>query len=488
MRTVGLSVLLLCLLTATAADGGAGYHKYYVGLTYGLGNLKAPEKPYFSFNHTWGMSVGISGDRAAFTFSLLSQKNYNDSAASCHFGFFSDKNHAGRSFSAFRAGFDFDWYLVRYRTLCPTIGAGLGYSIWKYMDPVGDTVVTGIGVHGNVVDFSASEMYLSGSLGLRAALSPRISLVLKTSVDYLTGLGTSFNGDTNDKRARMLMRATLTASYWFGPENYIGPRRERPSSEAWQEKGQKGQRGRPVSTRADTDNDGIADTLDQCPGTPIGAIVDERGCPVDSDGDGVADVHDDCPRTPPAAVGMVDLFGCPIDVDYDGVPDFRDSSRSGPIGAMVDSLGRPTDSDSDGVCDGLDDCPGTEAGIEVDSRGCIDMAFLRDTMRVYIDYTPGSFEVDLRTKERLQPLIRKLKILDRVRILIYGYSDNIGPTDANQALSQKRANRMRDWLETQGIARERITPIGRGEINFVSSNETAEGRAQNRRLEFIFSY
>jgi len=155
---------------------------------------------------------------------------------------------------------------------------------------------------------------------------------------------------------------------------------------------------------------------------------------------------------------------------------------------MVDSLGRPTDSDSDGVCDGLDDCPGTEAGIEVDSRGCIDMAFLRDTMRVYIDYTPGSFEVDLRTKERLQPLIRKLKILDRVRILIYGYSDNIGPTDANQALSQKRANRMRDWLETQGIARERITPIGRGEINFVSSNETAEGRAQNRRLEFIFSY
>jgi OmpA family/Thrombospondin type 3 repeat len=488
MRIVGLSVLLLCLLTASVAGGGVSYHKYNIGLTYGVGNLKAPEKPYFSFNHTWGVSAGISGDRGVLVFSILNQRNYNDSGASCHCDFFSDKDLASRRFSALRAGFDFDYYLVRYRTLCPMIGAGLGYSIWKYMDPVGDTVVQAVGVHGNAVDFSASEMYISGSLGLMASLSPRLSLTLKTSVDYLTGLGTSFNGATNDQRARMLMRATLTASYWFGPETFIGARRERPSSEAWQEKGQKGQRGQPIPSMADADNDGVADSLDRCPGTPLRAIVDERGCPVDSDGDGIADIYDDCPKTPSSAAGMVDLFGCPIDTDYDGAPDYRDSCRSGPIGAIVDSLGCPIDSDSDGVYDGLDDCPGTEAGIEVDARGCIDMSFLRDTLRIYIDYVPGSFEVDDKTKERLQPLIRKLKILDKVRIQICGYSDNIGPTEANQALSQKRANRMRDWLETQGIARERMTPVGKGEINFVSSNETAEGRAQNRRLEFIFSY
>jgi OOP family OmpA-OmpF porin len=109
-------------------------------------------------------------------------------------------------------------------------------------------------------------------------------------------------------------------------------------------------------------------------------------------------------------------------------------------------------------------------------------------LRINIDYPSGSFEVDVRTKERLGPLVQKLKILDHVKIAIHGYTDNIGPAEANQELSQKRANRMRDWLVSLGIASDRLTPVGKGETNFVASNETATGRALNRRIEFIFSY
>jgi OOP family OmpA-OmpF porin len=60
----------------------------------------------------------------------------------------------------------------------------------------------------------------------------------------------------------------------------------------------------------DTDGDGVPDAVDQCPGTPVGAEVDEVGCELDSDGDGVVDSQDECPDTPPNT--EVDAFGCPF--------------------------------------------------------------------------------------------------------------------------------------------------------------------------------
>jgi len=60
----------------------------------------------------------------------------------------------------------------------------------------------------------------------------------------------------------------------------------------------------------DSDGDGVADDLDQCPGTPRGVTVDAAGCPVDTDGDGVADYLDECPGTPPGT--RVDSRGCAL--------------------------------------------------------------------------------------------------------------------------------------------------------------------------------
>jgi len=484
MRSLTTYFVAMVLAVAFAGAPVSAAPQYRIGAVYGLGNLKASEKPYFGFNHLWGVSVGMVGERWSLDLSLRSQRNFSDSSYSGHFGFFADENDATTSFRVLRIGLDAGYNLAPARRIRPLVGAGLGYGAWKYIDPVGDTVVQTIGEKGNRVDFTATELFLSGSAGLEFDVSERFVLAVSAGVDYFTGIGASFVDSVDDGRGRLLMRSTVMLSYLFGGGIDGSPSSERwRSSESWSRVATSGRR---PSKDNDSDGDGVADKRDRCPGTPEGARVDRSGCPSDADSDGVPDGIDECPRTSASAKGYVDIHGCPVDGDFDGVPDYRDRCRSGPVGAAVDETGCPADSDNDGVYDGIDDCPGTAAGIEVDDRGCIDVTFLRDTLRVYVDYPSGSFEVDMRTRERLAPLVRTLKILTHVKIDIAGYTDNIGPAEANEALSQKRANRMRDWLESQGIARSRMTAVGRGETNFIVSNDTADGRARNRRIEFIF--
>ena len=236
----------------------------------------------------------------------------------------------------------------------------------------------------------------------------------------------------------------------------------------------------------DSDGDGVPDKRDRCLNTPAGVVVDREGCPLDSDGDGVPDGFDDCPQTDPLARGDVDIFGCAVDADFDGIPDYRDRCPNNPIGAEVDKDGCPIDSDSDGVPDGLDDCPFTLYGVDVDRRGCIDLSIFDKPMVLNIDYTPGSFEIDPTNRERIKKLARLLLFVTDIQLEISGYTDNIGAPDANKALSQKRANRVRDYLVAQGVDTQRIKVYGRGESNFVASNDTADGRAKNRRVEIVF--
>jgi bacillopeptidase F len=130
-------------------------------------------------------------------------------------------------------------------------------------------------------------------------------------------------------------------------------------------------------SQLDSDGDGVSDALDQCPNTPAGEPVDATGCPVsqtDSDGDGVSDALDQCPNTPPGE--LVDAVGCSAsqkDSDGDGVSDALDQCPNTPPGESVDATGcsaSQKDSDGDGVSDALDQCPGTPTGTAVDATGC----------------------------------------------------------------------------------------------------------------------
>src|SRR5206468_1004225 len=122
---------------------------------------------------------------------------------------------------------------------------------------------------------------------------------------------------------------------------------------------------------ADADHDRVSDKKDACPDTPLGATVDNRGCPADADSDGVLNGIDACPNTPTGAT--VDATGCPHDQDGDKVFDGIDQCADTPAGVTVDEKGcppTPGDSDADGVNDLLDKCPATPAGATVDPTGC----------------------------------------------------------------------------------------------------------------------
>lgn len=362
-----------------------------------------------------------------------------------------------------------------------SLGVGGGGAIWKYSDPHADTTYKVLGKRGQMVDFGASELYLSLGTKLMCRIADRVSLQLSGQGDYLTGGGAEFNPVIDEARDRWLWSSTLSLHIHFGS---VHKREVWPSDSAWQAPATP--KVKTTAPRVDADNDGVPDDIDRCPGTPRGAVVDVTGCPIDSDRDGVADGLDDCPGTPAAARGMIDVDGCPVDADFDGVADYLDSCLGTPTGAAVDNKGCPIDSDKDGVPDGLDDCPNSLPGVAVDKRGCLDMTMFAKPMVLYIDYDPGGFDVDPKNKGRLEQLARVLAFVPDLKLEINCYTDDIGTDADNKALSEKRARRIQEYLVVYGVAKDRMTAIGRGETNFVASNQTADGRAKNRRAEITF--
>ena len=265
----------------------------------------------------------------------------------------------------------------------------------------------------------------------------------------------------------------------------------------------------------DEDSDGIFDGLDSCASTPQGVKVDQFGCPLDTDLDGVWDSWDECSKTPSGV--EVDDKGCPLDGDRDGVPDYLDKCPDTPLGAIVNASGCPLDSDGDSVYDGLDKCPNTKPGVAVDKAGCMldedrdgvaDAAdqcagtpalvivdeigcpvAKRITKKITLDRSVG-FRVD---KVELSPdaqtaldgVVQSLRAYVDTKVTISGFCDSTGPEGYNQMLSEQRANAVKDYLVSQGIAADRMTITGYGETPeyFVADNETGAGRARNRRVE-----
>jgi outer membrane protein OmpA-like peptidoglycan-associated protein/opacity protein-like surface antigen len=235
----------------------------------------------------------------------------------------------------------------------------------------------------------------------------------------------------------------------------------------------------------DSDNDGVYDGLDKCPDTPKGCVVDITGCPLDTDKDGVCDGLDKCPDTPPNV--NVDVRGCPLDTDGDGVPDYEDKQANTPKGAVVDANGVALDGDNDGVPDGIDKCPDTPAGIAVDEFGCPKAKALTAKLLLYIQYESGSFEPDQPTKATLDELVETMKAYPKLNVQVNGYTDNLGSASSNLKISQRRADAIKDYLVGKGVSAVRITSTGYGKNPdfFIGDNSTADGRAKNRRIEIV---
>jgi outer membrane protein OmpA-like peptidoglycan-associated protein len=78
-------------------------------------------------------------------------------------------------------------------------------------------------------------------------------------------------------------------------------------------------------------------------------------------------------------------------------------------------------------------------------------------------------------------------VFAKTTMVVEGYTDNVGLEAANIKLSEARAKTVRDFLESQGLASNRLTSTGKGPADPIAPNETPEGRAQNRRVELVSS-
>ena len=247
--------------------------------------------------------------------------------------------------------------------------------------------------------------------------------------------------------------------------------------------------------------DGVSDRKDECPDTPEGVVVDEKGCPVDTDGDGLADYKDDCPTEPgdialngcpdrdkdgvadkdddcPDTPGLKELKGCP-DSDGDGVIDSKDDCPDTPKGYKVNKKGCPIDTDGDGLVNEEDDCPTVPGPIE--NKGC---------PIPELKFNSIHFEFDKSTltsaaKMGIDEVVKVMNEKPELAIEVYGHADDKGTEEYNMKLSEKRANAARKYLIDKGIAPERIVTVKWfGKSKPIAPNNTEEGRAKNRRVEF----
>ena len=147
-----------------------------------------------------------------------------------------------------------------------------------------------------------------------------------------------------------------------------------------------------------------------------------------------------------------------------------------PIAAPVVIM---ADSDNDGIVDDIDDCPDTPDGMSVNHRGCS----VLDARLDGVYFASGSSELTTGATRVLDQVIDTLFDYPDARIEIGAYTDSLGAAAANQRLSERRANAVMQYLIDMGVRPTRLEARGYGEEDPIASNDTPQGRAQNRRVE-----
>jgi len=148
-----------------------------------------------------------------------------------------------------------------------------------------------------------------------------------------------------------------------------------------------------------------------------------------------------------------------------------------PVVAAVPAA--PTDSDNDGVADDADKCADSPADKPVDADGCTIVSVVLEDVR----FENNSAELTSGSTEQLDKAVAAMKEYPHIRVEVQAHSDSSGAASYNQALSEKRAGSVRDYMVSKGIAADRLTAKGYGEDQPIASNDTREGRAKNRRVE-----
>lgn len=102
-------------------------------------------------------------------------------------------------------------------------------------------------------------------------------------------------------------------------------------------------------------------------------------------------------------------------------------------------------------------------------------------------FATGKFELQPNAREALAKFSGIVLAHPGLKMQVEGYTDSVGSDTFNQTLSENRANSVRAYLIAQGIDPTSVTAVGYGKSNPVASNDSAQGRQQNRRVEIIIS-
>jgi OOP family OmpA-OmpF porin len=413
-----VAVAFTTIFTAAPASAGAAEGSWYI----------APQ-----VNAVWLDDSRVADDDAGVTLAFGRTLNANWDAQVSLFG--SEHDRSGND-SLELQGFGFSVNRIFYREgrVNPFLSFGVASNNTILKPGTDETVFTALYGGGLLITIGAdrddgSAMQLRADLGARRALQDDDDT--GKAVDYVAGLGIQYS--------------------WGGS---------------------------PTHRVLDTDGDGVTDDVDKCPGTPAGTAVDSSGCPLpqDDDGDGVTNDIDKCPGT--SAGAKVDANGCDIDSDGDGVGDSRDQCPNTPAGAKVDEKGCEFDTDGDGVVDSADKCPDTPKGDRVDAFGC---SFKEEIKLPGVVFETGKADLKPESLPVLEGAIATLKRYPDLHIEVAGHTDSRGSDALNLDLSARRAATVLQYLRDGGVANA-LTSRGYGERQPVASNNSDDGRQQNRRV------
>lgn len=175
----------------------------------------------------------------------------------------------------------------------------------------------------------------------------------------------------------------------------------------------------------------------------------------DADGDGVPDIYDLCPDQK----GTWGFSGCP-DTDGDGIPDH------------------------------IDECPDVYGSWKY--KGCPEITSeVKEVLQKAlqgVNFETGSAVLTKSSFPILDEVVKVMNENPTYILKIMGHTDDVGSEESNMQLSKNRAQLVENYLESKGLQAEHFIVIGFGQTRPVASNDTPEGKAKNRRVEFTIVY
>mgnify|MGYP000113689708 FL=1 len=165
------------------------------------------------------------------------------------------------------------------------------------------------------------------------------------------------------------------------------------------------------------------------------------------------------------------------------IPFGEKAAKVAPVAAPapVAAKAAPKDSDGDGVIDELDKCPDTMRGSKVDTVGCMTLVNLN------VNFDTAKSEIKDIYGTRIHDFAKVMNTDKKLKADIEGHTDAVGSVQYNQKLSERRAASVVKALTDLGVEKSRLKAVGYGKSRPIASNETAEGRAENRRVHAVMT-